>query len=329
MDAWCWRPPSGDWIGALRGHLANWSPERLPRPVVETTRAALARAIAAQSGWLYHPFVSPLVPGANRALPLDSVQLPAWLALHSDVSFSFRLEAPASLVTATGDVVSLSGEICSRDLAAAIGAPGEAGRPLLPFVGGRASIAGRPREEALIRATERIAARLPRVADWVAEAAKLGGMLQLESDEMFGSASFPEVPGYIALSPGGEVMQVLEAVVHETAHLYFFRCEAAAPLVRPSRRRFVSPLRPDPRPLRGILLAMHACAYVSAAFAEAETEQLEHPERCAAQRRDMLALFDEAYGVVADAADLLTPAGAAFVGRTAAIAEHSSLRAAA
>jgi HEXXH motif-containing protein len=245
------------------------------------------------------------------------------------VNFTFRLEAPARLVTAAGDVVSLSGQVFSADLAAAVGRPGAAGRPMLPLVGARAGIQSKMSGDEVVRAIESIAARLPRVADWVAEAAKLAGILEPESKDSFASASYPEVPGYIALSPSGDVMQVLEAVVHETAHLYFFRYESDSPLVRPSMRRFESPLRPDPRPLRGILLAMHACAYVSAAFAEAEAAQLEHPERCSAQRREILALFDQARGVVESAAHLLTPRGAAFVERTADVAARASLRAAA
>lgn len=328
MDAWSWRPSSAQWVAALRGHLANWSPESLPQPVGDLAKAALARAVAGRSDWLYHPFVSPLVPGASRVLPFAPLQLPAWLAFNSGLSFSLRLESPAELITAAGEVVCLSGQVSSRDLAAAISTPGAAGRELLPLVG-RASIGNRSGEEGVVEAIRRIAVRLPRIARWVAEAAKLAGFLEPRSDDMFASASYPEVPGYIVLTPTEDVMQVLEAVVHETAHLYLFRCEAEAALVWPSERRFASPLRPDPRPLRGILLAMHACAYVSTAFAEAEAAGLAHPARCSAQRREMLTLFDEAYGIVGGAADLLTPAGAAFVSRTASVAASASLRAAA
>jgi hypothetical protein len=316
------------WIGTLTRHLADWSPDRLAPPVAETTRRALARAVAAKSGWLYHPFVSPVIPGADQALVLDPVQVPAWLAVHSGLGFEIRLQAPTKLVTAGGDFVSLCGKVSSKDLAAAVGRPRAARSPLIPILRPGAAT-GAPWEEELACAAERIAGHLPRVADWVAGAAKLAGILKPRSGDGFASASFPEVPGYIALTPSGDAMQLLEAVVHETAHLYFFRYESASPLVRPSGRRFASPLRPDPRPLRGILLAMHACAYVSAAFAEAEAAGLDHPARCAAQRREMLALFEEARLVVDSAADLLTARGAAFVARTRDVAECASLKAAA
>jgi hypothetical protein len=319
VDAWSWQPSRAQWVGALRGHVANWSPEPLPQLVGDRARAALARAVASKSDWLYHPFVSPLVPGASRVLQFDPLQLPAWLALHSGLSFSLRLERPAELITATGEVVCLSGQVSSKDFAAAISTPNIAGREFLPIVG-RASVGYRSGEEGAVETMGRIAVRLPRVASWVAEASKLANFLALQSDDMFASASYPEIPGYIVLTPADDVMQVLEAVVHETAHLYLFRSECGAALVRPSERLFASPLRPNPRPLRGVLLAMHACAYVSAAFAEAEAAGLEHPARCSAQRREMLALFDEAYETVGTAADLLTPAGATFVSRTASVA---------
>jgi hypothetical protein len=308
--------------------LADWSPDGLPPPVVELARTALARAVVAKSDWLYHPFISPLIPGADQALRLDPVQVPAWLAVHSGLGFDLRLHAPANLVTAEGEIVSLCGKVSSEDLAAAVGRPGLGRSPLVRIL--RTGPAARaPWQGDLAGAAERIAERLPHVAGWVAEAAKLAGILKPKSDDGFASASFPEVPGYIALTPTGDAMQLLEAVVHETAHLYFFRYESGSLLVRPSRRRFVSPLRPDPRPLRGILLAMHACAYVSAAFAEAEAARLEPPARCAAQRREMLALFEEARLVVDSAADLLTARGVAFVARTLEVAACASLKAAA
>src|SRR5262249_30061908 len=67
------------------------------------------------------------------------------------------------------------------------------------------------------------------------------------------SFSRPDVPGAIYMDIFGGFDSHLELMIHETAHLHFFAAEATEALFRGDReKRYWSPLRPDPRPVRGI-----------------------------------------------------------------------------
>ena len=73
------------------------------------------------------------------------------------------------------------------------------------------------------------------------------------------SASYREAVGavYLTLHPG--VMTLAEALIHEHAHDKLHALFEIDPVIEnSSEKRFRSPLRPDLRPLRGVLLAVHA-----------------------------------------------------------------------
>jgi HEXXH motif-containing protein len=60
-------------------------------------------------------------------------------------------------------------------------------------------------------------------------------------------------------------VQILEALIHESAHRQLFFLEAQGPLVNPhDRGLYPSPLKSDPRPLRAVLAAYHALVYMAA-----------------------------------------------------------------
>nr|WP_250890465.1 HEXXH motif-containing putative peptide modification protein [Sphingobium nicotianae] len=111
---------------------------------------------------------------------------------------------------------------------------------------------------------------VPEAFDWVTQVARLvapvgGGA---PSSSAFRSASDPETPGLIRLDLGCGLLFTLEALVHESAHNYFYLAEAWGPLVAPDQlhRRFPSPLKAAPRPLRGVMLAYHALAHITALY---------------------------------------------------------------
>ncbi len=73
------------------------------------------------------------------------------------------------------------------------------------------------------------------------------------------SASYRESIGaiYLTLHPG--VMTLAEALIHEFSHNKLHALFELDPVIEnDSAARFASPVRPDPRPLRGVLLAVHA-----------------------------------------------------------------------
>ena len=73
------------------------------------------------------------------------------------------------------------------------------------------------------------------------------------------SASYQEAIGVIYLSLHPNQLTMSEALIHEFSHNKLAMLFELDPLLHNAEsQRFLSPLRPDPRPLRGVLLAVHA-----------------------------------------------------------------------
>lgn len=73
------------------------------------------------------------------------------------------------------------------------------------------------------------------------------------------SASYAENLGTIYLSLHDDVLTMAEAIVHEVSHNKLNALWSNRPLLRNAfEPLYTSPVRPDPRPLHGILLAVHA-----------------------------------------------------------------------
>ena len=73
------------------------------------------------------------------------------------------------------------------------------------------------------------------------------------------SASYPHALGTIYLTLHPRPMMMLEALIHEFQHNKLHALMQLGPLLAGDEDlRVASPVRPDPRPLRGVLLALHA-----------------------------------------------------------------------
>ncbi len=73
------------------------------------------------------------------------------------------------------------------------------------------------------------------------------------------SASYPHALGTIYLTLHPRPMMMLEALIHEFQHNKLHALMQLGPLLAGDEDlRVASPVRPDPRPLRGVLLAVHA-----------------------------------------------------------------------
>jgi HEXXH motif-containing protein len=78
-------------------------------------------------------------------------------------------------------------------------------------------------------------------------------------DETHRSASYPQALGTIYLTLHPSLMTMTEAVMHEFSHNKLHALLEVDPLLRNApTASFRSPVRTDPRPLRGLLLALHA-----------------------------------------------------------------------
>lgn len=72
------------------------------------------------------------------------------------------------------------------------------------------------------------------------------------------SASYAEAVGTIYASLHPDPLVLAEALIHEHSHGKLNALAALTPLLADTAGAFESPLRPDPRPLGGVLLAAHA-----------------------------------------------------------------------
>ncbi len=108
--------------------------------------------------------------------------------------------------------------------------------------------------------------------------------------EMHLSASYREAPGVVYLSLHPSTLTLAEALVHECQHGKLNLLSWLDPILHNGRTTWTpSPVRPDLRPLMGVLLAVHAFVPVAAlhqALAAAEHPLAEGPEY--ARRRAQL-----------------------------------------
>jgi HEXXH motif-containing protein len=136
------------------------------------------------------------------------------------------------------------------------------------------------------------------------------------------SSHDPDVPGLIEADLSRGPTQTVELIVHETAHLHLRAAQAAAALIDPCHQcTYRSPLRPEPRPLMGILLAYHALAYICAALQEASAAGILHAESAARAMDDLGRRRDDARATMEGASEHLTDAGTAFLARTHEVAD--------
>ncbi|MFT5354091.1 MAG: HEXXH motif-containing protein [Polyangiales bacterium] len=92
-------------------------------------------------------------------------------------------------------------------------------------------------------------------------------------DESHLSATYREAIGTVYLSLHPDPLMMAEAIIHELSHTKLHALlELDAVLENDPREAYPSPVRPDPRPLMGVLLAVHAfvpVAYLYDKIAEA------------------------------------------------------------
>ncbi|MBW2463576.1 MAG: hypothetical protein JRH11_18135 [Deltaproteobacteria bacterium] len=102
------------------------------------------------------------------------------------------------------------------------------------------------------------------------------------------SASYQEAIGTIYLSLHPRVMTMAEAVIHEFSHNKLNALFEVDPVLENAfSPLFASPVRPDPRPLHGVLLAVHAFVPVARLY-----ERMIEAGHALAERPDFLERFE-------------------------------------
>lgn len=106
---------------------------------------------------------------------------------------------------------------------------------------------------------------LPGLADehraLLAAAVPVGGPMELSL-----SASYREALGVVYLSLHPSRAKMAEVLIHELQHTKLNLLSFTDPLLENAEGLYASPVRPDPRPLWGVLLALHAFVPVEALY---------------------------------------------------------------
>lgn len=174
---------------------------------------------------------------------------------------------------------------------------------------------------ALFNAQRLLARGHPEILAWILSTTFLCLPIHRTTDTRFKSASRRDMPGAVFFDLNAGWRHLLEALVHETAHAQLFVDEWAGPLIEPGHTRtYASPLRPEPRPLRGILLAYHALAYMAALYhALEEAGEASEADDGALIRRKLEASRE----TLLNAREGLTAAGRDLVRRTETVCDHA------
>jgi hypothetical protein len=334
---WAWRPSRAAWFDVIAGRASRWA-SAAPGIDEGAISAAIQAAARERKEWLWHPCLGRLA-GWDGDVAASDIRMAVWVAANAHVAAgTISLEAPLAVWTPGGAVELAAGR---HDLAGVTGdevaesMPGPALDLWCHSTGivephswaesppvGAADEAELSRQlRTYVRAVAHACELLPACMAWVDAATHVvvplrGGV------EVFRSCSHPSLPGLIALDLMS-IPDILEALVHESAHLHLFTAEAERDLVAPDHDdRYPSPLQPLPRPLRGILLAYHALAYICALYrAAAEVPALARWGERLGLNRD-LALDAERTLTREDRH--LTDAGREFLASTRRVLEHAS-----
>ncbi|MBK8994228.1 MAG: hypothetical protein IPM35_00555 [Myxococcales bacterium] len=105
------------------------------------------------------------------------------------------------------------------------------------------------------------------------------------SRERHESASYAEAVGSLYLSLHPDPLTLAEALIHEHSHGKLNALSALGPLLESTGETFTSPVRPDPRPLHGVLLAVHAFVPVAVLYERMRSARDPQALTPAAERR--------------------------------------------
>ncbi|WP_344116829.1 aKG-HExxH-type peptide beta-hydroxylase [Kribbella alba] len=318
-------------LRALGQSAERWQ----PHPGLALDRSRLSTALVDGAGqaapWLRHPCVSRLTRGEPATAYRDLV-LALWTAAHTDADLgSVTISTPVTIWTAGGDVELPAGrhELCT------VAETMKAVTPIAVSVDVWCTTTGlrSPGAYAIdddltvhegltrdlnhfVRIMHVVATRLPELTHWLTSATKVVRPL-VPVPGCSRSTHYPDIAGLIEADLSRGIAQTIELVTHETAHLHLRAAQADDPLVDPGDNgRYPSPLRPEPRPLVGILLAYHALAYIAAALCDAAEGGLLDETVEAYVRSDVEPKRDDARAVLDGAEGQLTDAGRRFLRQT-------------
>jgi uncharacterized protein len=343
-DPWSWRPAGQGWWERLGAAARRWRPAPALGLQAEPLIEHLQEAARQNASWLFHPCVCPVLDDSPSRRLEGDLQLALWLEAQAAPSGG-HVQVPREVAVWTPDGGSLvpAGRHALAALAELLRRPWPWPITLdiwcrlltprsWPLLGDDGWPAARPltaEGDAELERDVRLFLRaltsgqrlLGPVLEWVATVTKVVVPLRRRED-LSRSCCTEGLPGLVCFD-FLHGMQILESLVHESAHQYLFRAEAAGPLVEPGHTGlYPSPFRVDPRPLRGVLLAYHALAYIGALCTDAVANGLaisRARERLPTVRQQLLT----AEQTLLDNRRFLTASGNLFLEQTREVGSYS------
>ncbi len=343
MEGWKWLPDKSPWYFKTKESIGEWRPAASLQADEGLLKEVLLDACDEKANWLFHPCISPIYTSIGNAQ--GDFQLMLWVASNSS---KFRtnivLEKPLYAWNVNGseliepgsyDIGSIVFDFKPEDPIAPValdiwgdsfGGNSEDLAKYNPF-GFRRSVTSEDDLQSLRGQIVRFYSMLqfygrlfPDAHEWLVSTTKVVCPFTGSNPDRFRSSSINLIPGIIWADLHGGDLQIIESLVHETAHQYLFIAETDAPLIKPGDKPvFSSPLRKDPRPLRGIFLAFHALAYMAHAYFEIAT--LTKSDSAMNAGNDILTRCKDAESTLEKNFAMLTENGASFFEKTKSIAD--------
>lgn len=248
--------------------------ESLLGTVVSEARRLLIGAHRRREGWALHPATLALAdPAPDIGAVIAALE---WVATHTPWGAEVCIDRPLEHWWPTGRVSRCSGDFPLGTLIVPPGARPEIdpyGTMAGAFLGETEVFTSADersvRTQELRTTMEFMSTNVPAIYDWVAHVVAVAVPLPTRDPSRSRSFSVDGRFGIVFVESHLGTEATGEALVHEAAHLHLAAEDAASPLVAIGHDRlYWSPLREDPRPLRGVLLAYHALAHIGAYYGE-------------------------------------------------------------
>jgi hypothetical protein len=344
-----WRRPCSDEIlfEILLRRASFWMPAIDIRGI--DIKARIHSALQSRAEWMIHPCVNIFTLQSSAYSERREFLLAFWTLLHDDhPSGEVWLKEPAWAWTPGGgfavsighhrfaDLIHKARDVPRAPLGVEIDVwsdsvgialdsptPGEPIRELPQTVWDREQLVSSV--ATVLRSLCFLKQALPECLDWVRTVTKVIVLLP-RLPGLTRNWSRQDVPGLIYTTVPHDMLEILDTIVHESAHRCLFCVETIGPIVTahdPAVHR--SPLRKDLRPLRGIIIAWHAIVYMAALYAGLERSGMLRDDRVAHRLARLHKQHAQCAETVGRSPGLLTSFGRLFVNQIEEIANHAFL----
>lgn len=337
-NPWAWCPCSGRWYNSFKLMVSKWSPEPSLRLTTESLREILQRSADSEEDWLLNPSTNAITLGGNENKSQRDVQLAFWTAVNSRLDLGkvhirkrtwvWTPGGGLQIEKGTHELLGLAERAWKQkyDLPVAID-------PWAQSIGVSyhqlwKDVQPLNQEEqanlnsdlnTMMRGLCATSDCLPECLSWVTSRTKIVIPIRRLSHDHSRSSSSADLHGAVFLTIH-DYVQAVEALVHESAHQHLFMAETHGALVNPNHSGlYSSPLRKDPRPLRGVLLACHALAYMGAFYRDAISKKMAPVDVLEQRMRGVRKNFFDAQELLFRNAEHFTSKGQAFIEYTSQV----------